>query len=256
MGESPQVVLHQETLYRSRNPTRRWLHRQRRNLVNRMIERFATGGPALEVGPGAGGYLPALGNCSSSVTALDIEPAYLAHAAGMTLQCGSPIIVSEDICQTTLPAGGFDLILCSEVIEHMPDSAGALASMRRLLSPNGHLILTTPQRHSTVEWCASIATSPGFIAITRAIYGESVVELGHINLLTRGQLVRQIQDAGFDILWQDQLGAYLPVLAEFGGIRGHRLLERIEHRVKGTRWSSFLWTQAYALRPHSSSAPH
>lgn len=39
----------------------------------------------------------------------------------------------------------FDLILCSEVLEHLPQSPlHALYEMRRVLSPQGKLILTTP----------------------------------------------------------------------------------------------------------------
>ena len=38
----------------------------------------------------------------------------------------------------------FDAIVCSEVLEHLPDDALALARLRRLLERNGHLIVTVP----------------------------------------------------------------------------------------------------------------
>lgn len=37
-----------------------------------------------------------------------------------------------------------DLILCTEVLEHLPEPRHALAEMRRVLAPGGVLILTTP----------------------------------------------------------------------------------------------------------------
>lgn len=47
---------------------------------------------------------------------------------------------------TPLPSGGFDLVLATEVIEHlMPDEISALlAEAKRLLRPSGSLLITTP----------------------------------------------------------------------------------------------------------------
>ncbi len=49
-----------------------------------------------------------------------------------------------------LPYGdeSFDLIWCSEVIEHLEDPAGALAEFRRVLRPGGEAILTTPNSYA------------------------------------------------------------------------------------------------------------
>lgn len=38
----------------------------------------------------------------------------------------------------------FDLILCTEVLEHVPEPAQALSEMERVITPQGHIILTTP----------------------------------------------------------------------------------------------------------------
>ncbi len=40
--------------------------------------------------------------------------------------------------------GSFDFILCSEVLEHVPEPTKALAEFARLLKPGGKLILTAP----------------------------------------------------------------------------------------------------------------
>ncbi len=42
----------------------------------------------------------------------------------------------------------FDLIWCSEVIEHLADPASTLAEFRRVLRPGGDLILTTPNSYA------------------------------------------------------------------------------------------------------------
>jgi 2-polyprenyl-3-methyl-5-hydroxy-6-metoxy-1,4-benzoquinol methylase len=41
----------------------------------------------------------------------------------------------------------FDLVLCSEVIEHVGDQAAAMRNLGRMLSPRGHLVITCPTGH-------------------------------------------------------------------------------------------------------------
>jgi SAM-dependent methyltransferase len=38
----------------------------------------------------------------------------------------------------------FDLVLCSEVIEHLSDQAAAMRHLARMLNPQGHLVVTCP----------------------------------------------------------------------------------------------------------------
>jgi SAM-dependent methyltransferase len=42
----------------------------------------------------------------------------------------------------------FDLVWCSEVLEHLEDPEAALNEMRRVTAPGGHLILTTPNSYA------------------------------------------------------------------------------------------------------------
>ena len=49
-----------------------------------------------------------------------------------------------DITNIPEPNSSFDVILCSEVFEHLPDPLKALDEFSRLLKPNGKLILTAP----------------------------------------------------------------------------------------------------------------
>jgi SAM-dependent methyltransferase len=47
---------------------------------------------------------------------------------------------------TDIPLGdaGFDTVVCTEVLEHVPDPLKALREMYRVLKPGGYLILSTP----------------------------------------------------------------------------------------------------------------
>jgi len=56
----------------------------------------------------------------------------------------SKIDVVCDIVDIPEPDASFDVILCSEVFEHLPDALGALDEFTRLLKPGGRLIITAP----------------------------------------------------------------------------------------------------------------
>ena len=47
---------------------------------------------------------------------------------------------------TTFPfdAGAFDSVVCNQVLEHVPDPHGFMTEIRRVLKPNGALLLTVP----------------------------------------------------------------------------------------------------------------
>lgn len=235
-----ELVALQETLYSSRNPTRRWLHTTRRAWIEEAIAELPRGGAALEVGPGSGVYLPALLASFDEVCAVDVEPAHLRH-----LEPRFPEVrfVEADITGDVRSIGAFDLVLCSEVVEHIPDSAAALRGIASLLRPGGTLILSTPQRYSPLELASKIAFLPGVVSVVRAIYREPVLKQGHINLMTRGTVRAQLAAAGFDVGREFLSGVYVPLMAEFGGSAGLAVARKLEAALRGTPLSWLLWTQ-------------
>lgn len=58
------------------------------------------------------------------------------HNNGLDLVC--------DITDIPAPTASFDAVLCTEVLEHVPDPIGALRELTRLLKPGGRLIVTAP----------------------------------------------------------------------------------------------------------------
>lgn len=52
--------------------------------------------------------------------------------------------IVSDIVAIPEPDGSFDAVLCTEVFEHIPDPAAAVAEFARLLRPGGRLIVTAP----------------------------------------------------------------------------------------------------------------
>jgi SAM-dependent methyltransferase len=235
----------QETLYTSRNPTRRWLHTTRRDWIQKAVAGAGPGRRALEVGPGSGVYLPALLQHFDEVSALDVETAHLRHLEPRFPQVE---LIEGDVTGTVDVSEPFDLILCSEVVEHIPDSAAALRGMAALLRPGGTLILSTPQRFSPLELASKVAFLPGIVSIVRAVYREPVLEQGHVNLMTRRTVRRQLAEAGFVVERDFLSGVYVPLLAEFGGRAGLSLARRAEGLLRRSPLAWLLWTQYYVAR--------
>ena len=58
------------------------------------------------------------------------------HFDGVQLKC--------DIVDMPVDDASFDAVLCTEVIEHVPDPLAAITEMARVLRPGGTLLLTAP----------------------------------------------------------------------------------------------------------------
>ncbi len=247
MSTNAELLALQHALYESRNPTRRWLHCTRRDWIAAQLTRLAAErrGAALEVGPGSGVYVPILARLFDRVTVSDVHDAYLDAARALAASHANVTVVQDDIRRPALPSASFDLVLCTEVIEHVRESRAALAGMRRLLRPGGVLLLSTPQRWSPLEVCSKIAFLPGVIDLVRIVYREPILPTGHINLMTEGELRGQLAAADFTVRESHTSGVYVPVLAEIGGEPARRLATWLEGRLRGGPLQWLLWTQYY-----------
>lgn len=58
----------------------------------------------------------------------------------------------RDICETGLPDASFDGVLCSSTLEYVPNPPAALWELRRVLRPNGLLLVSVPNAHPIARW--------------------------------------------------------------------------------------------------------
>ena len=56
----------------------------------------------------------------------------------------SKLDIISDITSIPLPDNSVDAIMCTEVFEHIPNPVLAIEEFKRLLKPNGYLIITAP----------------------------------------------------------------------------------------------------------------
>jgi SAM-dependent methyltransferase len=89
----------------------------------------------------------------------------------------SAIDIVCDICNVPEPNGSFDAILCTEVLEHLPDATRALEEFSRLLRPGGRLIITAP--FSSLTHFAPYHFATGF---NRYYYLHHLERLGFENI--------------------------------------------------------------------------
>lgn len=96
---------------------------------------------------------------------------------------GRWIVARADVTRLPFADGYFDVVICSEVLEHVPDSKAAIAELLRVLKPSGDLIVTVP-RYLPERICW---------ALSKAYHREPG---GHIRIYTRGELLNLLKKAG------------------------------------------------------------
>lgn len=243
------LVALQRTLYASRNATRRWLHTSRRDIV---IDAIRTApvpdtARALEVGPGSGVYLSALCSRFSKAVAIDVERTHIAALQQTCEHLTNLELLLDDLCHREWQQQ-FDLVLCSEVIEHVAKPSEFMIGLANSVRPGGILILSTPQPWSLMELTAAFALSPLGIKLTRLIYREPVLPTGHISVQSSTRITSLLREHYFEILESRYFGLYIPIIAEFGGGVAVSVLSTLEKAVQhyGPRW--ILWTQLHIAR--------
>jgi SAM-dependent methyltransferase len=94
--------------------------------------------------------------------------------------------VNGDGTRLPFPDGTFDRIICSEVLEHIPDDEAALRELFRILKPGGRLAATVPTWFpEKVCWRLSEE------------YHAPFVEGGHVRIFGEPELRSKMRAAGF-----------------------------------------------------------
>jgi ubiquinone/menaquinone biosynthesis C-methylase UbiE len=107
---------------------------------------LANGLRVLDAGCGTGYGLAILAEAGvSRVTGIDISAHAVARAAEMN-DDGRIDVLQGDVGDMPFPDGEFDFVVCFEVIEHVPDRDAVLDELERVLSTEGVLCISTPNR--------------------------------------------------------------------------------------------------------------
>jgi SAM-dependent methyltransferase len=112
------------------------------------------------------------------------------------------LTVVRGTMETRLPVadGAADVVIMSELIEHLVDPDAAVAEVRRVLRPGGSLLLSTP---NLAAWynrgLLALGIQPIFSEVSlRAVFGRpGSVVAGHLRLFTRRALTEFLTASGF-----------------------------------------------------------
>ena len=185
------------------------------------LERFSDfvvpGEAVVEVGCGAG-FVAArvLGAGAGSYRAMDLEAGCVRRTSrlldALALQDRVGEIVEKDLY--TLAPGDLDdasLVLCSEVVEHVPDPEAALETLGRALPPGADLLFSVP------------------------LLGRLEQVWGHLSIFTVERLQAMLEAAGLEAFHVEPLAdRWVLVLAGRPGTSTHRA-DRLDRVLTGAR---------------------
>ncbi len=212
----------------------RWIAEQAAGLL--------AGSKVLDVGAGSAPYRALFAHC-------DYKTQDFAQLKDNQLRHGgyAPIDFVSEADAIPVPDASFDVIICTEVLEHVPEPIAVVREFGRILAPGGRLILTAPLGSGvhqepyhfyggyTPYWYRRFLQEAGFdsIAVT-----ANAGTLRHIAQETI-RLVRMTRPFGFAAPWYSQLLwlpfwlILAPVLA-LGVPLAAKLLDPFDHEQRFT----------------------
>lgn len=151
-----------------------WWYRERRHLLAQSV-RGLKPGAALDIGAAGGGNTRVLQQLGWQASALEYGQAgaVIAHERGLPA-------VRGDMTALPFAHGSLDLVVAFDVLEHIEDDVSAASEARRVLRPDGRLLVAVPADPRL--WSA---------------HDEAV---GHVRRYTRPTLTELLDKAGFDLI--------------------------------------------------------
>lgn len=173
--------------------------RSRYATLLRLMGRHGAAGRFLEIGAGNGAFLPIL---HARFPWLEISAHDGSKVALAALRERAEVAVAYDgDLGADFDLGrAFDVIVCSEVLEHIDDHAAALEAIVRHLRPGGRLYLSVPLRPS--------------------LWTQVDDAVGHVRRYDRGELAGMCRGQGLQIL--DDLSTGFPIYNAYYSVLGRK----------------------------------
>jgi 2-polyprenyl-3-methyl-5-hydroxy-6-metoxy-1,4-benzoquinol methylase len=158
----------------------------------------------LDAGCGDGINLLGLSNTGGTeswtcrISGIDYSPVRLQRAQSLSL----PIdCVRGTLYEMPYGDGVFDIVLCNQVLEHIPNPQRALAELRRIVHAEGLVIIGVPNEGCLLARLRNNLLQPRISRTT-----------DHVNFFTPRGITKYLKDAGLDLIRIDGEGFFFPHL--------------------------------------------
>lgn len=229
--------------YESKIPIRRYLHTRRYDVVTNLLDGIENkkNKRVLDAGCAEGIYTPFLHKKFEKVVSCDLSEKNLGF---IQKKLDGPLVIKCEVQHLPLKEHYFDVVLFSEVIEHLKSPELGLSECLRVLKNDGNIILSTPEKYSIYELSIKIAHFPIIRNIVELFL--PLKDVGHISLMTSRDTKKLLRKLDLQILGEYKVGMYFP-LAEFLGERIVTVFKETEKRINSTLFNRLLFTQIYLL---------
>lgn len=156
----------------------------------------------LDIGCATGTWSTRVGEAlgARAVVGVDLSAPALAEAAGRGM---GAVLGSADGALLPFRDDVFDVVTLNEVIEHVVDTDGLLDEIRRVLTPGGALVMSTPNLAAWFNRLALIGgVQPAFTEVGfSGIYGRPGSEVvGHLRVFTWRALREFLAAHGYTVV--------------------------------------------------------
>jgi 2-polyprenyl-6-hydroxyphenyl methylase/3-demethylubiquinone-9 3-methyltransferase len=161
------------------------------------IDRHAElkGKRVIDIGCGGGLLSEGMAALGAQVTGIDLSEKALGIARLHLYESGYVVdyrLISAEAMAAETP-GGFDVVTCLEMLEHVPDPASTVAACASLVKPGGQVFLSTLNRNAKAY----------LVAVLGAEYLLNLLPRGthdYTRFLKPAELARLCRDAGLEVL--------------------------------------------------------
>jgi 2-polyprenyl-3-methyl-5-hydroxy-6-metoxy-1,4-benzoquinol methylase len=123
------------------------LNSARIEIFTKMIRQIGENLEVLDVGCGDGVLTEPVWNMGNNVTSVELP-----EIAKLTQKCRIPTIVAGDAEQLAFASESFDVVLASEMVEHLWQPQNFLDEACRVLKADGYLIVETPEGKEGLQY--------------------------------------------------------------------------------------------------------
>ncbi len=156
---------------------------------------YISGKRVLDVGCATGYLGTKIKEKENTVVGIDISQSAITRAKD---------VLDDAICVDTeqqwpiLPHSPYDLIIMSEIVEHVFDPVQVLKQALRNLTDDGQIIITTP---NFMKWTHRLKFLFGNFAYT----DQGALDFGHIRLFTYKYLHQLVKDSGCKVVKENHI---------------------------------------------------